>query len=75
MSIVLEAPTSPATTYNATVYTEAEGSYWAEVLDLPGCFTQGQTLDEVYHNLTEAIACHLDVEPASVRVGSLEMRD
>jgi predicted RNase H-like HicB family nuclease len=61
------------TTYKAVVHDEAEGGYWAEVPELPGCFTQGETLDALYQNLLEAIACHLDVDMASVRVGLLEM--
>jgi len=44
--------------YRAVVHSEEEGGYWAEVPALPGCFTRGATLDEVYHNLSEAIACH-----------------
>jgi predicted RNase H-like HicB family nuclease len=48
--------------FRAVVHAEAEGGYWADVPELPGCFTQGQTLDELYQNLTEAIACHLDVD-------------
>ncbi len=75
MSITLAPPISQTAIYKAAVHPEAEGGYWAEVLDLPGCFTQGQALDEVYHNLKEAIACHLDVEPEAVRVGILEMLD
>lgn len=75
MGMTLAPPISLTAIYKAAVHPEAEGGYWAEVLDLPGCFTQGQTLDEVYHNLTEAIACHLDVEPGAVRVGILEMLD
>jgi hypothetical protein len=27
----------------------------------------GDTLDEVYHNLTEAIACHLDKDEVQAR--------
>jgi predicted RNase H-like HicB family nuclease len=61
------------TIFKAVIHTEEEGGYWAEVPDLPGCFTQGSTLDEVYRNLTEAIACHLDIEESQVRVGLLEM--
>jgi len=30
-------------------------------------------LDEIYRNLPEAIACHLDLETSSVRIGLLEM--
>jgi len=59
--------------YRAVVHPEPDGGYWAEVPDLPGCLTQGETLDEVYQNLLEAISCHLDVEPNSVRVGVLEI--
>ena len=65
--------TPPHTNYKAVVHTEEEGSYWAEVPELPGCFTQGDTLDELYHNLVEAIACHLDVATNRVRVGFLQM--
>jgi predicted RNase H-like HicB family nuclease len=59
--------------FKAVVHTESEGGYWAEVPELPGCFTQGETLDEVYHNLTEAIACHLDTDTAGVRISLLEI--
>ena len=65
--------TSSEATYKAVVHSEAEGGYWAEVAGLPGCFTQGDTLDEVYSNLKEAIACHLDLDVNDVRVGLLEM--
>lgn len=62
-----------ARVYKAVVHSEEEGGYWAEVPELPGCFTQGDTLDEVYHNLTEAIACHLGEDEAQVRIGLLEI--
>lgn len=61
------------TIYKAIVHPEVGNGYWAEVADLPGCFTQGETLDEIYHNLIEAIACHLDLEPTEVRVGLLKI--
>ena len=62
------------TTYKVVVHDEPEGGYWAEVPELPGCFTQGETLDALYHNLIEVIACQLHVDMASVRVGVLEMK-
>jgi predicted RNase H-like HicB family nuclease len=65
--------TSTKAAYKAVVHDEAEGGYWAEVPELPGCFTQGETLDALYQNLLEAIACHLDVDMNTVRVGLLEM--
>jgi len=33
-----------------------EGRYLAEVLELPGCITEGRTLEEAYGNLEEAMA-------------------
>ena len=41
-----------------------EGGFWAEVPSLPGCFTQGETLDEVKANLRDAIECYLDAPGA-----------
>jgi len=31
-----------------------EGGYWAEVPALPGCFSQGETIEEVRANIREA---------------------
>jgi predicted RNase H-like HicB family nuclease len=36
-----------------------EGGYWAEVAELPGCATSGETLDEILHNAQEAIETYL----------------
>jgi predicted RNase H-like HicB family nuclease len=45
-------------TFTVAVYEAEEGGYWAEVLELPGCASQGETLDELKDNVTEAIeAC------------------
>jgi len=33
----------------------AEGGYWAEVPALPGCVTEGDTMEEVMANLQDAI--------------------
>jgi len=37
------------------VHEAEEGSYWAEVPAIEGCMTQGDTFDELLHNLYEAI--------------------
>ena len=37
------------------VHKAEEGGYWAEVPSLPGCFTQGETLEELKQNLYEAV--------------------
>jgi len=46
-----------------TIIHEAEeGGFWAEVPALPGCVTQGETVEEVTLNLREAIEGWLSVE-------------
>lgn len=50
-----------AMTYTVLVYQDQEdGGYWATVAELPGCYTQGETLDEVRENIVDAIECHLE---------------
>ena len=45
----------------AIIHPAEEGGYWAEVPALPGCFTEGDTMDEVMANLKDAIEGRLDV--------------
>jgi antitoxin HicB len=40
--------------YPITLYPEAEGGYVAKIIDLPGCMTQGETLEEIMANINEA---------------------
>ncbi|HEX3040583.1 MAG TPA: type II toxin-antitoxin system HicB family antitoxin [Solirubrobacterales bacterium] len=35
------------------------GSYWADVPELPGCFASGETLDELFASLQEGVALYL----------------
>jgi predicted RNase H-like HicB family nuclease len=45
-------------TFTVLVHEAEEGGYWAEVPELPGCASQGDTLDELRLNIQEAIeAC------------------
>ena len=37
------------------IHEAEEGGYWAEVPAIPGCATQGETMDELLANLHEAI--------------------
>jgi predicted RNase H-like HicB family nuclease len=39
----------------AVIHPAEEGGYWAEVPALPGCITEGDTIDEVMSNLKDAI--------------------
>lgn len=43
------------------VHEAEEGGYWAEVPALPGCLTQGETLEELMVNAREAIEVCLEV--------------
>lgn len=43
----------------AIVHEAEEGGYWAEVLSLPGCVTEGDTMEELENNLREAIELYL----------------
>jgi predicted RNase H-like HicB family nuclease len=36
-----------------------EGGFWAEVPALPGCYSQGETIEETMENVKEAIEGHL----------------
>ncbi|MHC5725466.1 MAG: type II toxin-antitoxin system HicB family antitoxin, partial [Nostoc sp.] len=40
--------------YPVTLYPDPEGGYVAQIKDLPGCLTQGETLEETMANLNEA---------------------
>jgi len=37
-----------------------EGGYWADVPQLPGCISQGETKDETLKNIKEAIELYLE---------------
>jgi predicted RNase H-like HicB family nuclease len=49
-------------TLKAIIHKAEEGGYWAEVPSLPGCVTQGETLDELKANLREAVDLWLSVD-------------
>lgn len=50
------------------VHDAEEGGYWAEVPALPGCATQGETLEELLNNLHEAVEGCLSVDVSRVPV-------
>jgi predicted RNase H-like HicB family nuclease len=50
--------------YTVLVY-EAEpdeGGYWAKVAELPGCVTQGETIEEIHENIVDAIEEYLHAQ-------------
>ncbi len=51
---------SRAFSYSVFYEQAPEGGYVAFVPALPGCHTQGETLEETEHNVKEAIALYLE---------------
>ena len=47
------------------VHEAEEGGFWGEVPAIPGCASQGETLDELMKNLHEAIEGCLSVDVAN----------
>ena len=45
------------------VHEAEEGGYWAEVPAIPGCATQGETMEELMANVREAIEGCLETSP------------
>ena len=48
-------------TYAVVIHEDPEGGFWGEVPALPGCYSQGETVDELKNNIREAIAGVLEV--------------
>jgi len=48
-------------TYAVVIHEDPEGGFWGEVPALPGCYSQGETIDELKDNIREAIAGVLEV--------------
>ena len=54
------------------VHEAEEGGFWGEVPAIPGCASQGETLDELLSNLHEAIEGCLSVDVATPKSGGNE---
>ena len=48
-------------TFKAVIHPEPEGGYWGEVPALTGCYSQGETVEELLANLREAALGCLEV--------------
>jgi len=46
--------------YIVLIHQAEEGGYWVEVPALPGCYSQGETVEEAMANIKEAIEAHLE---------------
>ncbi|NJK45493.1 MAG: type II toxin-antitoxin system HicB family antitoxin [Pleurocapsa sp. SU_196_0] len=49
-------------TFKIIVHNADEGGFWAEVPSLPGCLSQGETLEELQMNIRDAIEAWLWVD-------------
>jgi len=45
--------------YTILIYKAQEGGFWAEVPAFPGCYSQGETIEETIEDMKEAIESHL----------------
>jgi len=54
------------------VHEAEEEGFWAEVPAIPGCATQGDSMDELMQNLREAIEGCLSIEVAAPEPGGVE---
>jgi predicted RNase H-like HicB family nuclease len=70
------ATLDPSETFTVLVHQE-DGGYWGEVPELPGCASQGETIDELLHNIIDAIqGCiqvHLEDEGPHLRHAVMTM--
>jgi predicted RNase H-like HicB family nuclease len=47
--------------YAVVIHEDPEAGFWAEVPALPGCYSQGETIEELMGNVREAVAGVLGV--------------
>lgn len=50
------------------VHQAEEGGFWAEVPSIPGCATQGETIEDLLQNIYEAVEACLSVDLKSLRL-------
>ena len=58
-------------TYIVFVEEDTDGSYFATVDALPGCFASGATEDEALDNLSESVGLYLSTDDVPVEVQQL----
>jgi antitoxin HicB len=48
--------------YPVTIYPAPEGGYVAEIEDLPGCITEGETLEEVFQRIEDTRRAWIEIQ-------------
>jgi len=63
--------------FAVVIHADPEGGFWGEVPALPGCYSQGETVDELTQNIREAISGVLEVlkEDGHVPDSSIQILD
>ena len=46
--------------YTVILHPAEEGGYWVDVPALPGCFSQGETVDEALESIKETMELHIE---------------
>lgn len=59
--------------FTVLIHEAEEGGYWAEVPALPGCVSQGDSLDELIANVREAVEGYL-AEPDNLYIPDNNVR-
>lgn len=65
--------TKSSVEYQVIVHDE-DGSLWAEVVSLPGCFASGDSMEELQANLAEAIGLYLSTDERTVTMTPVNSR-
>jgi predicted RNase H-like HicB family nuclease len=60
--------------YQVVFQEETEGGFSVWVPDLPGCASQGETLEEALSNIKEAIGLYLENSKATIDVSDQDYR-
>ncbi|MDQ1352176.1 MAG: hypothetical protein QG657_2482 [Acidobacteriota bacterium] len=50
------------------IHEDEDSGYWAEVPSLPGCGTQGETIEELISNIYEAVEGYLEAREEEIAI-------
>lgn len=56
--------------YHFKIHKEGNG-FWAQCIELPGCITEGDTKQELYDNMQEALSLYVQEQPNSEDIAQL----
>jgi predicted RNase H-like HicB family nuclease len=60
--------------FSVVVERDEDGYYVASVPELPGCYTQARTLDELMERVREAVELYLEAEGRAGKVKAVDVR-